>query len=173
MSIPYLKRIISDKGNVEISKGVTWLDGIKSPVEVRQRLDKKINKAYIASGREGDCLSQSMRLYLKLRAAGAVRVRGTRTFDRTFTEPTLHYWVENKGYVFEESIGVQNIYKKEDFYKGEGIQDVEYARGMCFEGEFPARFSERMLVSTNDQLMKLIEIYEDRVEDELYGMLKK
>jgi hypothetical protein len=161
---------VSKTGNVEISKGVTRMPNSVGLVEVRQRIDKKKNDAYLASGRAGDCLTQSMRLYLKLRAAGAVRVRGTRAFDRTLENKPSHCWVENKGYVFEESVGVQHIYKKEDYYNGEVIQDVEYAKGMVFEDEkanFTGGRSDQDL--TNNQLLLLIQLYERRVDDELYG----
>ena len=170
--VPYFreKGKTTKVGNVEISKGLTRLES-GGLIEVRQRIDLKKNAAYLASGREGDCLSQSMRLYLKLRGAGAVRVRGTRVFDRSFGDKPRHYWVENKGYVFEESLGVQHIYKKEDFYKGEVIQDVEYAQGCFFddEGLVPEGCEKQYQTLTTDQLLLLIQCYERRVDYELYG----
>lgn len=132
-------------------------------VEMRQTVDWSVRNAWLASGENGDCWSQSMRLYLKLKGAGGVRVKGTRLSDRTRcpVNPPPHYWVENKGMVFELSCGVSQIMKKEQFYEGFLVQDVEYAPyGMMFADEIPASGGLNVMGFNDTQLLMLIELCE-------------
>jgi hypothetical protein len=70
----------------------------------------------------GDCVSSSLRTWFKMRKIGAVRVRGKRCRERDDdkeqgTDKNYHYWVENKDMCFDLSGGLQQIYKKEDYYR--------------------------------------------------------
>jgi len=131
-------------------------------VDMRQTINLERRDAWVASGELGDCWTQSMRLYMKLKGAGGVRVKGTRINDRRRcpVNPPHHYWVENKGMVFESFCGVTQIMKKEDFYKGHTVQDVEYAEfGLMFANEIPTGGYGK--IEFNDaQLMMLIEMCE-------------
>jgi hypothetical protein len=105
----------------------------------------------------GDCISASLRCYMKLKKAGAIRVGGTRKYDREypFDDGNIgrHYWVENKGFVFDESLGLQRIYKKEDYYRDFEIEDIEVStEGFLltdFDGEEEALLYANRLTDTN------------------------
>jgi len=137
-------------------------------VEMRQKIDWKRRNEWLASGTKGDCVTQSMRLYIKLKGAGGVRVRGTRLSDRTIcpvnTPP--HYWVENKGYVFESFSGVSQIIEKSQFYKGWLVQDVEYAEyGMLFADEIPTGYGDHCKKFSTKQLEWMVTVYEAKEKD--------
>jgi hypothetical protein len=71
----------------------------------------------------GDCFLKSFECYLRLRSAGAKRFCGRRTaIAGVDTDDNPHYWVENKGMVFDCGGGQQKIYKTEKFYELMGIQ---------------------------------------------------
>ena len=119
-------------------------------------------------GRLGDCWTASMRYYYKLRKIGAVRMKGKRAFDRLteeqekkenrYTKPHYHYWVENKGIVFEEHSGVQQIFKKDEFYNTLDISDIQQAKiGCFFEEELPNGLSEKQkynISNSSDKALK-------------------
>jgi len=70
----------------------------------------------------GDCFLSSLECYWKLRANGAVRLKGVRNnMGFVDTPENPHYWVENKGMVFDCGGGQQKIYKSEKFYELMGI----------------------------------------------------
>ena len=114
-----------------------------------------------------DCVTASLKIYMKLYKAGAVRVRGQRLFDRDCDakyggKPHYHYWVENKGMVFEEHGGVQCICDKIGFYRMRQIENVEYAPYVCFfQEELPE--NKELWYMFNDmsenQIKYLIEVY--------------
>jgi hypothetical protein len=87
-----------------------------------------------ATAELGDCQTGSLRCYMKLKNAGAKRVRGYRKCDLE-GEPAHHFWVENKGLVFEETCGLQYIYHKDEWYEENEITGVEYAEGLLFREE--------------------------------------
>ena len=78
------------------------------------------------SGDLADCAGDSLEMYFKLRRAGAVRVKGKRQIERDTNDPrAYHFWVENRGVVFERHGGVQTIVDKEMFYNNHHLTDVE------------------------------------------------
>jgi hypothetical protein len=89
----------------------------------------------------GNCVSSSLRTYYKMRKNGAVRVRGKRCRERDDdkeqgTDKNYHYWVENKGMCFDLSGGLQQIFKKEDYYRLSDISETEEADlGAFFSSE--------------------------------------
>jgi hypothetical protein len=81
---------------------------------------------------QGNCVSSSLRTYYKMRKIGAIRVRGKRCRERDDdkeqgTNDNWHYWVENKGVCFDVSGGLQQIYKKDDYYRLMGVSDAQEA----------------------------------------------
>lgn len=134
-------------------------------IHCRQQVDLVHLMAHTMTGELGDCWTQSMRLYMKLKKAGAVRVRGTRVTDRERdpTNPSPHYWVENNGMVFEKCMGVSQIFKRADFYEGMVIQNAEVAKwGMCFDDEVPAGQGEKVKRFNDKELMDIIEWLEKK-----------
>ena len=85
-----------------------------------------------------DCVVKSVETWAKMKATGAVRVRGLRESDRQ-NRGNLHYWVESRGYVFDESGGVQQVVKKDAYYEAMGgitqRREAEIA-GVFFRDEF-------------------------------------
>ena len=125
---------------------------------------------------QGDCKSASIRCYLKLQKAGAIRVKGTRKYDRVnpFDNGSIarHYWVENKGLVFDESLGLQRIYKKEDYYRVAEIEDVEVSTAGFFLSEFDDE--EHLLWAnslTDARKYQLIRLWEQDNHNEVVNQL--
>jgi hypothetical protein len=123
----------------------------------------------LMSNQGANCVWDSLELYWKLRKVGAKRVRGKRNTERK--HGGHHYWVENKGMVFELHGGVQTIMTKSLYYKSAEITDVEVAQNKCFFDD-ELKCSElliRRLRETNDDawLRRLIDIYSaNKDEDE-------
>jgi hypothetical protein len=112
------------------------------------------------------CMCDSLETYLKLRKAGAVRVRGKRFLERQLNDPrAFHYWVENKSMVFDIHGGVQQIIDKESFYKRMEITDVSIA-------EYSGFFKEELPDCANKKhLKKLYKYMKDGVDDALMLLL--
>ena len=76
----------------------------------------------------GSCILDSMRTWIKMRKAGAIRVKGKRDIERANTGRTgkdhYHYWVENKGKVFDITLNKLSIFSKTDFYNNLNISDT-------------------------------------------------
>lgn len=114
----------------------------------------------------GTCVVDSMLLYLKLRGAGAVRMRGKREMERRGdleknTKDHYHYWIENKGIVYDVSGGERVLVKKEDYYLHWKITDEEQAQyGMLFDSEFEGcgkSLKEYVRTANNAQLYNIID----------------
>jgi hypothetical protein len=136
-------------------------------LEVRQHIDFPHLMAHTMSSELGDCWTASMRLYMKLKGAGAIRVRGNRARDRTDVpdNPPYHYWVENKGMVFESSCGVRQIYKKTEYYDVFEVQDVQVANfGLMFDDEIPNGYEDFMEILSDNQLESLIDVFESKLK---------
>jgi hypothetical protein len=93
----------------------------------------------VVFGERANCATDSLEVYMKLRKAGAVRVKGKRYLEREINDPrAFHYWVENKGMVFDRHGGVQVIIDKESYYKLKKITDVSIAEhNGYFKEELP------------------------------------
>jgi hypothetical protein len=126
-----------------------------------------------------DCAGDSLLVWYRMKNIGAVRVRGKRQLERDEdmknknkkgTHPAYHYWVESKGIIFEEHGGVQQIFKKEFYYKRHQITSVETAppEMRCFfTSELPKSVGgisiPKWMEGTNDlQLLALIKTYIDK-----------
>jgi len=128
----------------------------------------------------GNCVSSSLRTYYKMRKIGAVRVRGKRRREREDdkeqgTNTNWHYWVENKGMCFDLSGGLQQIFKKEDYYRLSEITETEEADlGAFFSTEiknkltglpkYPDLFDEmlyRLKNCSDEELDYYCKIYEE------------
>jgi hypothetical protein len=119
----------------------------------------------------GNCVSSSLRTYYKMRKVGAVRVRGKRCRERDDdaemgTNKNWHYWVENKGMCFDLSGGLQQIYKKEDYYRLMTVSESHEADlGGLFSDEIKNKLNKRTinhLKNLSDQeLDELVKIYEE------------
>jgi hypothetical protein len=123
---------------------------IKSHLLYSQKIEDEdeFNRCY--KGHEtARCRSDSMKLWLKLRGAGAIRVNGTRDYDRIMGDGKgSHYWVEIKNVVYDEHAGVRQIMDKEAYYTSGSIEVIETSKyGLM-----------------NDELMKMgLEKYDRRV----------
>lgn len=127
------------------------------------------------TGELGDCESGSMRCYMKLKNAGAKRVKGFRKWDLDPTQGEIshHFWVENKGLVFEETCGLQYIYRKDEWYEENEITEVEYAEGLLFEDEIdPTGYSQLGLMS-DKQLNRLVVAMEELMDSPEVFQLKQ
>jgi hypothetical protein len=60
----------------------------------------------------GTCIPDSLKTWVKMFKAGATRMRG-----RRFGEVCFHYWVENKGKVFDISGNILSIVNTDEYYK--------------------------------------------------------
>jgi hypothetical protein len=128
-------------------------------------IQKVVNPRKLASDELGDCATASLKLYFKLKNAGAVRYRGKRDTERRADaerpddEPHYHFWVESKGKVFEEHCGVLQILSKEDFYGVGRITDaVECDINGFHRSELPdTKEARRMVKNADDKcLLRLI-----------------
>lgn len=76
----------------------------------------------------GDCQSKSLHTWYKMRKAGAKRMRGRRMTERLFEGLNVnryHYFVVNKGMIFDQSMGVTQIAPAEAYYKDSEMQDLQ------------------------------------------------
>ena len=111
---------------------------VKAKVTNRKQFDLTLSGKVL-----GDCILASMKTYKKLRKAGAKRMRGKRQteieLDRVDgTGKNWHYWVENKGIVFDESAGMQQIVRKDVYYEVSNMHFAEEAQvGLFFSDEIP------------------------------------
>jgi len=110
------------------------------------------------TGELGDCQTGSLRCYMKLKNAGAKRVKGYRKWDLdpTYGEPSHHFWVENKGLVFEETNGLQYIYHKDKWYEENEITGVEYAEGLLFREEIDPKEYPKLVWLNDEALNRLV-----------------
>jgi hypothetical protein len=79
------------------------------------------NGGLFADGK-GTCVPDSLRYWVKLAKAGATRMRGQRSFGMG-----IHYWVENKGKVFDISGNKLTICKTDEYYANFEITNIETA----------------------------------------------
>ena len=131
---------------------------------------------YITStGELGDCQTGSLRCYMKLKNAGAKRVKGYRKYDLdpSLGEPSHHYWVENKGLVFEESCGLQYIYHKDGWYEENEITGVEYAEGLLFREEIDPREYPLLEWLDDEALNRLVVKMEELMDTPRVLLLKQ
>lgn len=116
---------------------------------------KNTDALQIAYGEQigGDCFLKSFECYWRLRGAGAKRVCGIRTAIYGIDNAdNPHYWVENKGKVFDWGGGQQKIYDKDRFYELMKIVNVREGNDMgCFRKDRPERTLEE---KTREILMK-------------------
>ena len=120
---------------------------------------------------KGNCVSSSLRTYYKMRKVGAIRVRGKRCREREEdeaegTNKNYHYWVENKGVCLDISGGLQQIYKKDDYYRLMNVSISQEADcGGLFSDEIKNKKTEetiyRLKNLTDYQLDNLVKIYEE------------
>jgi hypothetical protein len=95
------------------------------------RIYQKVNdpKRFVATRLnflQGDCKSKSLETWLKLRHLGAVRKRGKRPHVEDLNHPKeWHFWVENKGKVFDLSGGVTQIIDAQGYYKASNMQMIQ------------------------------------------------
>lgn len=82
----------------------------------------------------GDCYLKSFECFWRLKSAGAKRMVGIRTaLPDTDTPESPHFWVENKGKVFDWGGGQQKIYDKDAYYASMGIRHEKEGNDMgCF-----------------------------------------
>lgn len=104
----------------------------------------------------GNCVSSSLRTWFKMRKTEAIRVRGKRSRERDDdkeqgTDKNYHYWVENKDMCFDLSGGLQQIYKKEDYYR---LMDVSEAKEADIKRAF---FSDEIKVINKKFLLKMMD----------------
>ena len=85
-------------------------------------IDKKHLSLAIQGKIGGDCILASYATYFKMRKNGAVRVSGIRKAMNLDNTDYPHYWVENKGLVFDCSNGQQIIVPKKSYYKELDVQ---------------------------------------------------
>jgi hypothetical protein len=106
---------------------------------------------------QGNCVSSSLRTWYKMRNTPAIRVRGKREREieddkEQGVNDNYHYWVENKGMCFDLSGGLQQIFKKEDYYEQMRVvvsQEADIGR---------AFFSDNIKKSENkNKLLKIME----------------
>ena len=106
----------------------------------------------------GKCVLKSLVAWKKLRKAGAVRVKGYRHIERKFiqilaTKPEYHYWVENKGMVFDDTTE-QKVFRKDEYYR---INDIQTSyRAEVRKGVFYAE------LDLSPRLMCLIDFNDDK-----------
>lgn len=71
----------------------------------------------------GDCYLKSLEVFWRLKGVGATRMCGVRAAILNADTPEHpHFWVENKGKVFDWGGGQQKIYNKDRFYADMRIQ---------------------------------------------------
>ena len=128
-------------------------------------IQKVVNPRKLASEELGDCATASLKLYFKLKKAGAIRYRGKRDTERRAdaerpdAETHWHYWVESKDKVFEEHCGVLQILSKTDFYGVGRITDAVVCDINGFHAdELPNTHEARGMVRNADDkcLLRLI-----------------
>lgn len=74
----------------------------------------------------GNCFTSSLITYYKLRKAGAIRVSGIRkVLTGCDSKEYPHYWVEQKGKVFDSSNGQLKIVPIDEFYEQLGVIDMK------------------------------------------------
>jgi len=113
----------------------------------------------------GDCWPSSLLMWWKMRKIGASRMRGKRNIEQTINDPDnqYHYWVENKGLVFEEMSGIRRIIPKDEYYRINKIVEAEAAEACGIHtDEYPK--ADRKLMRNLDE-RQLINI--------VVGMLRK
>ena len=121
-------------------------------------------------GKRAECVGDSLEVWWKLRNLNPTptRVRGKRNLEREVdmkenSTKNYHFWVESKGYVFEEHAGVRQILKCEDYYKYKSITAVEKAPYKCFfANELPSGYGDTLFEMNDLQLLHLINIYKDK-----------
>jgi hypothetical protein len=89
----------------------------------------------------GDCQTKSLQTWFKMRKVGAKRMRGSRFCDRRLVGEGFskyHYFVVNKGMIFDESMGITQISPAADYYRESEMQDIQEADyGAWFAEELP------------------------------------
>jgi hypothetical protein len=119
----------------------------------------------------GNCVSSSLRTWYKMRNTPAIRVRGKRQREieddkEQGRNDNYHYWVENKGMCFDLSGGLQQILKKEDFYKQMCVvvsQKADIGRAF-FSDDIKGNENKNkvLTIMENDYYLdRLIKIYEE------------
>lgn len=72
----------------------------------------------------GNCFTSSLITYYKMRRAGAIRVSGIRNaLPGCDNKEYPHYWVEQKGKVFDSSNGQLKVVPIDEFYEQMGVVD--------------------------------------------------
>jgi hypothetical protein len=72
----------------------------------------------------GNCFTSSLITYYKMRRAGAIRVSGIRNaLPGCDNKDYPHYWVEQKGKVFDSSNGQLKVVPIDEFYEQMGVVD--------------------------------------------------
>lgn len=126
----------------------------------------------------GNCESKSFQTWIKLKNAGAKRMRGKRNLEVELEangdSNCWHYWVEVKDIVYDESCGITQIMKKAIYYNVSGMVYSEVAPyGAFFKNDFgddmPESDMRRMgnkMNNPNTPKEYLIELYQIMLEDE-------
>jgi len=119
---------------------------------------------------QGNCVSASMRTWFKMKNTPAIRVRGKRDREieldkKEGRNDNYHFWVENKGMCFDLSGGIQQIYKKEDYYEQMRVwysQEANVGR-LFFSDEILDKNLKKLekKMKDYDYLDRLIQIYEE------------
>jgi len=97
----------------------------------KEEFDRCVVKREVAS-----CRCDSLKMWLKLRKAGAIRVKGTRAYDRL--HGGHHFWTEIKGVVYDEHGGIRQILDKNEYYKMAGIEVIESSKYGLIKEELDA-----------------------------------
>lgn len=140
-------------------------DLMTTAVNVRVVNGDRLQSAIADKDQMGDCWPSSLLMWWKMRKIGASRMRGKRTIEQTINDPDnqYHYWVENKGLVFEEMMGIRRIIPKDEYYRINKIVEAEAAEACGIHtDEYPK--ADRKLMRNLDE-RQLINI--------VVGMLRK
>jgi hypothetical protein len=118
----------------------------------------------------GNCFTSSLITYYKMRKAGAIRVSGIRNaLPGCDSKQYPHYWVEQKGKVFDSSNGQLKIVPIDEFYEQMGVIDMRVGND---KGILPQDSKNPTEYSINTEIMRMADSATDKEMSEVLTLIE-